>query len=121
MRQDGIDNEAARGGTRRGVAATIDRSDPTFVEGEKERSLSSGPPACWLRILYNWRDETRLGGRTLIGTDPDVCTKKGVMLLVLIALLATVSYLTGCGGAGSGSTSEGSGQQRATRTVDSTE
>jgi Putative exopolysaccharide Exporter (EPS-E) len=83
--------------------------------------LSSGPAAPWLRIVYNCRDDTRLGSRTLISTDPDVCTKKGGMLLVLITLLATVSYLTGCGGAGSGSSSEGSGQQRATRTADSTE
>ena len=53
-----------------------------------------------LRIGYNWRDDTRLEGRTLIGIGPDVRKKEGV-LLILIALLATVSYLTGCGWAGS--------------------
>jgi uncharacterized membrane protein YczE len=55
---------------------------------------------CWLCIVYNCRDDPELEGSTLIGTGPDVYTKKVGDLLVLIALLATVSYLTGCGGAG---------------------
>ena len=44
-------------------------------------------------MILNWKE-------TLIGTGPDVYTKKVGELLVLIALLATVSYLTGSGGAG---------------------
>ena len=72
----------------------------------------------WLRIVYNWRDDTRLEGRTLIGIGPDV-RKKGGVLLILIALLATVSYLTGCGGAGSGGSSQAPEEQQASRTADS--
>ena len=41
------------------------------------------------------------------------------ILLILAALVATI--LAGCGGVGSGGSSEGSGQQRATRTADYTE
>jgi hypothetical protein len=76
-----------------------------------KRSLLSGPPAPWLRIVYNCRDDTELEGSTLIGTGPDVYKKQVGGLLILIALLATVSYLTGCGGAGSGSSSQPSEEQ----------
>jgi hypothetical protein len=65
-----------------------------------DKLLWSCSPACWLCIVYNCRDDPELEGSTLIGTGPDVYTKKVGGLLVLIALLATVSYLTGCGGAG---------------------
>ena len=66
-----------------------------------DKLLWSCPPARWLCIVYNCRDDPELEGSTLIGTGPDVYTKKVGGLLVLIALLATVSYLTGCGWAGS--------------------
>jgi hypothetical protein len=74
----------------------------------------------WLRMVYNWRDDTRLEGRTLIGIGPDVRKKEGV-LLILIALLATVSYLTGCGGAGSGGSSQAREEQQASRSAGSSE
>jgi hypothetical protein len=54
-----------------------------------EKLLWSGPPARWLRIVYNFRDDTELEGSTLIGTGPDVYTKKVGVLFILIALLAT--------------------------------
>jgi hypothetical protein len=60
--------------------------------------LWSGPHARWIRIIYEFRDDTELEGSTLIGTGPDVYTKKVGVLLILIALLATVSYLAGCAG-----------------------
>ena len=74
----------------------------------------------WLRIVYNWRDDTRLEGRTLIGIGPDV-HKKGGVLLILIALLATVSYLAGCAGTGSRDSSQSSEGQQASRTAGPTE
>jgi len=43
------------------------------------------------------------------------------MLLVLISLLATVSYLTGCGGAGNGGSSQVSEKQQASQTAGSSE
>ena len=85
------------------------------------KSLSSGPHAPWLRIVYNCRDETELEGSTLIGTGSDLCTKKVGVLLILIALLATISYLAGCAGAGSGGSSQPSEGQQASRTAGSTE
>jgi hypothetical protein len=80
----------------------------------------SGPPARWLRIVYNFRDDTELEGSTLIGTGPDVYAKKVWRLLILIALLVTVSYLTGCGGAGSGSSSQLSEEQQESRSAGTT-
>jgi hypothetical protein len=47
--------------------------------------------------------------------------KKGGVLLVLIALLATVSYLTGCASAGSGDSTQPSEEQQASRSAGSTE
>ena len=86
------------------------------------RTLPSGPPAPWLRIVYNCRDNTEPEGSTLIGTGPDVYAKKKVgRLLILIALLATVSYLTGCGATGSRDNSQSSEVQEASRTGGSTE
>jgi hypothetical protein len=85
-----------------------------------EKLLSSGPPAPWLRIVYNCRDDTELEGRTLMGAGLDVCAKKGRVLLVLIVFLATVSYLIGCG-AGSGGSSQVSEKQQASRTAGSSE
>jgi hypothetical protein len=35
----------------------------------------------WLRIVYNWRDDTRLEGRTLIGIGPD----EGTLVSLLFA------------------------------------
>jgi hypothetical protein len=43
------------------------------------------------------------------------------MLLILIALLATVSYLTGCAGTGSGGSSQAPEEQQASRTTGSPE
>ena len=80
-----------------------------------EKLMLSGPPVRWPRIVYNWRDCTRLGGRTLIGTGPNV-QKRGA-LLVLIALLATV--LAGCGGAGG--SSQAPEEQQASKTTGSPE
>jgi hypothetical protein len=81
----------------------------------------SGPPARLLRIVYNFRDDTELEGSTLIGTGPDVNTKKVGVLLILIALLATVSYLAGCGGAGSGDSSQALEEQQASRSASPSE
>jgi hypothetical protein len=75
----------------------------------------------WLRIVYNCRDDTEPEGSTLIGTGQDVYKKEVGRLLILIALLATVSYLTGCGGAGSGSSSQLSEEQQASRSARATE
>jgi hypothetical protein len=88
---------------------------------DKLPSLPSGPPAPWLRIVYNSRDDTELEGSTLIGTGPDVCTKKVGGLLILIAVLAMAAYLTGCGGAESGSSSQPSDEQQESRTAGATE
>jgi hypothetical protein len=88
---------------------------------DKLQSLPSGPSAPWLRIVYNCRDDTELEGSTLIGTGQDVFTKKVGRLLILIALLAMASYLTGCGGAGSRGTSQPSEEQQESRTAGSTE
>jgi protein-disulfide isomerase len=71
-------------------------------------------------MVYNWQDDTRLEGRTLIGIGPNA-RKKGGVLLILIALLGTLSPLTGCGGAGSGGSSQPSKEQQASRTADSAE
>ena len=122
-RQYGIDNEGARGRDPKRCGSD-DRPERPYIRrgGKRERSLSSGPPACWLRILYNWRDETRLGGRTLIGTDPEEYMKwRGVSrLLILAVLVATI--LAGCGGAGSGGSSQApEKQQQASRTTDPSE
>ena len=54
-----------------------------------ENLLWPGPHARWLRIIYEFRDDTELEGSTLIGTGPDVYTKKVGVLFILIALLAT--------------------------------
>ena len=79
--------------------------------------LLSGPPVRWLRILCNWRDDTRLGGRTLIGTGSKLHKTGGVLLI----LLATVCFLTGCGGAGSGGSSQAPEEQQASKTTGSPE
>jgi hypothetical protein len=84
-----------------------------------KRSLSSGRPC--LRIVYNCRDDTELEGSTLIGTGPDLYTKKVGGLLILIALLATVPYLTGCGGVGSGGSSQAPEEKQELRTARSME
>jgi hypothetical protein len=60
-----------------------------------EKLLWSGPHARWHRILYAFRDDIELEGSTLIGTGPDVYTKQVGVYFILIALLATVSYLAG--------------------------
>ena len=86
-----------------------------------EKLLWSGPPARWLRIVYNFRDDTELEGSTLIGTGPDVYAKKVGVLLILIALFATISYLAGCAGTGSRDSSQSSEGQQASRTAGPTE
>jgi hypothetical protein len=85
------------------------------------RSLSSGPPASWLRILYDWRDETRLGVGPLICTGPDVYMKwPGVSThLIIASLVATI--LAGCGGAGSGGSSQASEEEQVSRSAGSSE
>jgi hypothetical protein len=60
-------------------------------------------------MVYNWRDDTRLGGSTLIGTVPGVCKTAQATLLILTALAVTV--IVGCG-AGSGGSSQPSGKQQ---------
>src|SRR5829696_8306603 len=52
-----------------------------------ENLLWPGPHARWLRIIYEFRDDTELEGSTLIGTGPDVYTKKVGVLFILMALL----------------------------------
>jgi hypothetical protein len=86
-----------------------------------EKMLWSGPHARWLRIVYNFWDDTELEGSTLIGTSPDVYMKgRGVsILIILAALVATI--LAGCGGAGSGSSSQLSEEQQGSRSAGSTE
>ena len=86
-----------------------------------EKLLWSGPHARWIRIIYEFRDDTELEGSTLIGTGPDVYTKKVGVLLILIALLATVSYLAGCASTGSRDSSQSSEGQQASRTAGPTE
>ena len=87
---------------------------------ERRRTCCSLVRPRWLRIVYNWRDDTRLEGRTLIGIGPDV-RKKGGVLHILIALLATVSYLAGCASTGSRDSSQSSEGQQASRTAGSSE
>jgi hypothetical protein len=72
-------------------------------------------------MVYNWRDDTRLEGGTLIGADPDTYTKKVAVLFILIALLATVSYLAGCAATVSRDSSQSSEEPQASRTAGSTE
>jgi hypothetical protein len=98
-----------------------DAETDIITADDELRSLPSGPPAPWLRIVYDSRDDTELEGSILIGTGPDVYTKKVGGLLILIAVLAMASYLTGCGGAGSGSSSQPSEEQQKSRTAGSTE
>jgi uncharacterized protein YceK len=86
-----------------------------------EKLLWSGPHARWLRIIYKFRDVTELEGSTLIGTGPDVYTKKVGVLFILIAFLATVSYLAGCASTVSRDSSQSSEEQQALRTAGSTE
>jgi hypothetical protein len=93
----------------------------TWGPRASEKLLWSGPHVRWLRIIYEFRDDTELEGSTLIGTGPDVYTKKVGVLLILIALLATVSYLAGCAGTGSRDSSQSSEGQQASRTAGPTE
>jgi protein-disulfide isomerase len=66
-------------------------------------------------MVYNWRDDTRLGGTTLIGTGPGVCkTARATLALLILAALA-VTVIVGCG-AGSGGSSQPSGKQQASGT-----
>ena len=63
-----------------------------FSTHRPENTAPPGPPAPTLRMVYNWRDDTRLGGTTLIGTGPGVYkTARGKLaLLILTALAVTV-------------------------------
>ena len=85
------------------------------------RVLSSGPAAPWLRIVYNCWDDTRLGGRTLIGTGPDAYTKGMRMLALLILAALVATNLAGCAGTGSGDSSQPSEEQQASRSAGSSE
>jgi protein-disulfide isomerase len=68
-------------------------------------------------MVYNCLDDSRLGGRTLIGTDPAVRAKgRGTLALLILAALTTI--LAGCGGAGSGDSSQPSAERRASETAD---
>jgi hypothetical protein len=87
-----------------------------------EKLLSYGPSARWPRIVYNWRDDTRLGGRMLVGTGPDAYMKGMRMLaLLILAALVMATILAGCGGAGSGGSSQAPEKQQASRTAASSE
>lgn len=57
-------------------------------------------------MVYNWHDDPRLGGTTLIGTGPHVykAARGTLTLLILTALAATI--FVGCGG-GASQPSEG--------------
>ena len=70
-------------------------------------------------MVYNWRDDTRLGGTTLIGAGPHVYkTARGTpALLILTALVVTICV--GCGGAGDGGSSQSSKVQQASGTAGS--
>ncbi len=83
-----------------------------------EKLLSIGPTASWLRMVYNWHDDTRLGGTTLICARTNIYkTARGTLaLLILTALAATV--IAGCG-AGSGGSSQSSEEQQASGTAGS--
>ena len=72
-------------------------------------------------MVYNWQDDTRLEGGTLIGTGPDVYKKKrGVSsLLVLAVLVATI--LAGCAGTGGGESSQSTEEKQTSRSAGSTE
>ena len=66
-------------------------------------------------MVYNWRDDTRLGGTTLIGTGPGVYkTARGKLALLILTALA-VTVFVGCG-AGSGGSSQPSEKQQSSGT-----
>jgi len=70
-----------------------------------------GPSTPLLRMVYNWHDDTRLGGTTLIGAGPHVYkTARGTLTLLILTALA-VTIFGGCGGAGNGGSSQSSGEQ----------
>jgi hypothetical protein len=75
-----------------------------------EKVRLSGPFTAGLRIVYNCRDGTRLGGTGLICTGLNAYRMAWgmLMLLVLAALAATIF---GCGGAGGGGSSNSPRQQ----------
>ena len=63
-------------------------------------------------MVYNWRDDTRLGGTTLICTGPGLYkTARGTLALLILTALA-VTVIAGCG-AGS---SQPSGEQQSSGT-----
>ena len=70
-----------------------------------------------MRIVYNCREDTRLGGGTLIGAAPDAHTRK-LGILTLLVLAALVVTLSACG-VGSGGSSQSSGKQQAPETAGS--
>jgi uncharacterized protein YceK len=65
-------------------------------------------------MLLSWKE-------ALIGTGPDEYMKKVGVLFILIAFLATVSYLAGCASTGSRDSSQSSEGQQASRTAGPTE
>jgi predicted small lipoprotein YifL len=100
-------------GSSRGWWIVLPQGHRTWEE------LASGPSVSWLRMVYNCRDDTRLGGRALIGIGPDVHTgKTGILGLLLLAAL--VVTLSACG-AGSGGSSPSSEKQQAPETAGSSE
>ena len=46
-------------------------------------------------MVYNWRDDTRLEGRTLIGIGPNVRKKGGILLFLIALRLHTTNLLSG--------------------------
>jgi uncharacterized membrane protein len=69
-------------------------------------------------MVYNWRDDARLGGRELIGASMDAHKRvRGTLTFVLLAALAATIFL-GCA-AGSGGSSQGSEKQQASGTAHS--
>jgi protein-disulfide isomerase len=58
-------------------------------------------------MVYNWQDDTRLGGRTLIGASPYVYEKaRGTLTLLILTALA-VAISVGCGAGSPQRSSEG--------------
>jgi hypothetical protein len=66
--------------------------------------LPPGPSASRLRMVYNCRDSTNLGGTELIGAGVNAYRMAWGMLALLIFAALAATTLAGCGGGTSQST-----------------